>query len=84
MSSKEHAEDRLEKWQKAFYWAEFSNVKIYRETRYRTQEIDMVLAQKAEENIDKPSKTETADDLAKVSKTFAKEMKLKKSKKKKK
>jgi len=36
-SSKEEAEKRLEKWQKTFYWAEFSNVKIYQEIRYRTK-----------------------------------------------
>lgn len=77
-SSIEHAENRLEKWQKTFYWATFSDVKIYQEIRYRTQEKEIVIAKKADEDADKPDKIKTAEDLAKVSGTFAAEMKLKK------
>jgi len=35
--SMEHALERLAKWQKTFYWADFSGIKIYQEIRYRTK-----------------------------------------------
>ena len=83
-SSKEEAEKRLEKWQKTFYWAEFSNVKIYHEIRYRTKIVDVenLLTEKETEE-PKPDIIETAEDLAKISGTFAAEMKSKKKGKKK-
>lgn len=33
--SREHAVQRQEKWQKRFYWAEFTDFKIHKEIRYR-------------------------------------------------
>lgn len=36
--SKEEAEDRIDRWQKTFYWAALSNIKIYKEIRYKTEE----------------------------------------------
>lgn len=80
--SMEHAIERLTKWQKTFYWADFSDVKIYKELRYRTkvEEIEDRIIEK--EVIIKSGGIETAEDLAKVSGTFAAEMKLKKKMKK--
>jgi len=81
-SSKEHALERLTKWQKTFYWADFSNIKIYKEIRYRTkiEEVEDRIMKK--EIIIKSDSIETIEDLAKVSGTFAAEMKLKRKKKK--
>lgn len=81
-SSKEHALKRLAKWQKTFYWADFSDIEIYREIRYRTmieQVQDRIIETKTEES--KPDKIETIEDLTKVSGTFAAEMKSRKKKK---
>ncbi len=85
-SSKEHALERLTKWQKTFYWADFSNIKIYKEIRYRTkiEEAEDRIMKKVEETTIEPGSIETVEDLAKVSGTFAKEMKSKKKKGKKK
>ncbi len=81
-SSKEHALERLTKWQKTFYWADFSNIKIYKEIRYRTkiEEVEDRIMKK--EIIIESDSIETIEDLAKVSGTFAAEMKLKRKKKK--
>ncbi len=82
-SSKEHALKRLAKWQKTFYWADFSNIKIYKEIRYRTkiEEAEDRIMKKIKETTIEPGSIETAEDLAKVSGTFAAEMKGKKKKK---
>jgi len=79
--SKEHALERLAKWQKTFYWADFSNIKIYREIRYRTKIEEAEDRIMKEEIIIESGSIETAEDLAKASGTFAAEMKSRKKKK---
>ena len=79
----EHAIERLTKWQKTFYWADFFDVKIYKELHYRTkvEEVEDRIIENEEADI-KSDKIETAEDLAKVSGTFAAEIKLKRKKRK--
>lgn len=81
--SREHALERLAKWQKTFYWADFSNIKIYKEIRYRTKVEEIEDRIMKEEIVIESGSIETAEDLAKVSGTFAAEMKSKKKGKKK-
>lgn len=82
--SNEHALERLAKWTSTFSTFSFFNIKIYKEIRYRMKagEIEDRIIEKNTETVHKSARIETIEDLAKVSGTFAAEMKPKKKKKK--
>lgn len=81
--SMEHAIERLARWTSTFSTFSFSNIKIYKEVRYRTkvEDVEDRTIEKEEAGI-KSDKIETAEDLTKVSGTFAAEMELKRKKRK--